>query len=306
MELNLTKKRLYVGAAVAVFVLLVLWMIFSTSPVNVETATAVRGEMLVTVDGEGKTRLKDKITVTAPVSGKMSRIKLREGDLIAKEFVITEIDPNPPAPRPPSETENRINPYALKVYAPISGRILRVLEKNERILPAGTPLVEIGNPATAEIVVDVLSTEAAAVHAGAQVLIQSETSAELIKGRVRTVEPQAFTKVSALGVEEQRVNIIADFLSKNTNFGDNFRVDARIIVWQSENVLKIPSSALFRGSGEKWSVFVVESGKVKRREVSVGHQTSAESEILEGLSENEIIVLHPPNQLADGTSVKIQ
>lgn len=305
MELKLTKKRLYVGIGIAVFLLLALWMIFRTPPVSVETAVVERGQMLVTVDGEGKTRLKDKVTVTAPVSGKMSRIKLREGELIPREYVITEIDPNPPAPRPPSETDNSINPSALKVYAPISGRILRILEKNERVLQAGTPIVEIGNPGTAEIVVDVLSTEAAQIHAGAEVLIQSETSAEPVKARVRTVEPQAFTKVSALGVEEQRVNVVADFLTKNSNFGDNFRVDVRIIVWQGENVLKIPSSALFR-NGEKWNVFVAESGEARRREVSVGHQTSAESEILEGLSEGEIVILHPPNQLAEGTNIQTQ
>jgi multidrug efflux pump subunit AcrA (membrane-fusion protein) len=304
MELNLTKKRLFAGIGVAVFLLIILWMIFRSSPVSVETARVERGEMLVTVDGEGKTRLKDKVTVTAPVSGKMSRIKLREGEFISKEFVITEIDPNPPAPRPPSETENLINPYALKVYAPISGRVLRVLEKNERILQAGTPLVEIGNPGPAEIVVDVLSTEAAQIHPGAHVLIESETSVEPIKGRVRTVEPQAFTKVSALGVEEQRVNVIVDFLTKNVNVGDNFRVDVRIIIWQGETVLKIPSSGLFRGGGEKWNVFAVESGRARRREVAVGHQTSAESEILEGLTEGEMVILHPPNQLAEGASIE--
>jgi multidrug efflux pump subunit AcrA (membrane-fusion protein) len=305
MEMNLTKNRFLTGIVAGIVVLLLLWMIFSTSPVSVETAGVESGEMLVTVDGEGKTRLKDKVTVTAPVSGKMSRIKLREGDPISKEYVITQIDPNPPAPRPPSETENLINPYALKVYAPISGRVLRILQKDERILPAGTPIIEIGNSGTAEIVVDVLSTDAAQIRPGASVFIESETNAEPIKARVRTVEPQAFTKVSALGVEEQRVNIIADFLTKNTSLGDNFRVDVRIIVWQSENVLKIPSSALFR-NGEKWNVFVAEAGKAQKREVSVGHQTSSESEILEGLSEGETVVLHPPNQLTNGTSVKSQ
>ena len=303
--MKLTKNRLLAGIGIGIFALLMFWLMFRSTPVTIETAIAERGQMLVTVDGEGKTRLKDKVTVTAPVSGKMSRIKIREGDLIPREYVITAIDPNPPAPRPPSETENSINPYALKVYAPITGRVLRILEKNERILQAGTPIIEIGNPNTAEIVVDVLSTEAAQIRPGASVLIESETSAEPIKARVRTVEPQAFTKVSALGVEEQRVNIIADFLTKDVHFGDNFRVDTSIIVWQGENVLKIPSSALFR-NGEKWNVFVVESGTAHRREVVVGHQTSAESEILEGLNEGETVIVHPPNQLAEGTSVKIQ
>jgi multidrug efflux pump subunit AcrA (membrane-fusion protein) len=303
--MTFTKNRLYVGIAVAVVVLILLWLMFRTSPVAVETAKTARGQMMVTVDGEGKTRFRNKFTVNAPVSGKMSRIKINEGDLIPKEYVITEIDPNPPTPRPPSETENRPNPYALKVYAPISGRVLRIFEKSERILPAGTPLVEIGNPNTVEIVIDVLSTEAAQIHAGSAALVSNESSGEPLKARVRTVEPQAFTKVSALGVEEQRVNIVADFLAKETNLGDNYRVDVQIIVWQSDNVLKIPSSALFR-NGEKWNVFVVEGGDAKRREVKIGHQNSSESEILEGLNEGETVILHPPNQLADGASVSAQ
>lgn len=303
--MTFTKNRLYIGIAVSVAVLLLVWMIFRTSPVAVETAKSSRGQMLVTVDGEGKTRFRDKFTVNAPVSGKISRVRLNEGDLIPKDYVITDVDPNPPQTRPPSETENLLNPYAQKIYSPISGRVLRIFEKSERIVPAGTPLVEIGNPNTVEIVVDVLSTEAAQIRAGANVLVTNDASAEPVKARVRTVEPQAFTKISALGVEEQRVNIVADFLTKDTHFGDNFRVDVRIIVWQSENVLKIPSSALFR-SGEKWNVFVVEGRKARRREVKIGHQNSSESEILEGLTENEIVILHPPNQLEDGASVSTQ
>ena len=123
--MTLTKNRIYIGIAIAAGVLLVGWLIFRESPVTVETAEATRGQLAVTIDGEGKTRFRDKFTVAAPVSGKMSRIQLREGDLVPKEYVITEIDPNPPTTRPPSETENRPNPYAQKVYAPIGGRVLR-------------------------------------------------------------------------------------------------------------------------------------------------------------------------------------
>lgn len=304
-KITFTKNRLYIGIAVVIVVLILLWLIFRESAVAVETAKATRGQMLVTVDGEGKTRFRDKVTVNAPVSGKISRIRINEGDFIPKDYVITDVDPNPPPTRPPSETENRLNPYAQKVYAPISGRVLRIFEKSERIVPAGTPLVEIGNPNTVEIVIDVLSTEATQIHVGSNVLVTNESSAELTKARVRIVEPQAFTKISALGVEEQRVNIVADFLTKEMNFGDSFRVDVRIIVWQSNDVLKIPSSALFRND-EKWNVFVIESGKAKRREVKIGHQNSVESEVLEGLSQDETVILHPPNQLADGTSVAAQ
>ena len=300
--MTLTKNRIYIGIAIAAGVLLVGWLIFRESPVTVETAEAARGQLAVTIDGEGKTRFRDKFTVAAPVSGKMSRIQLREGDLVPKEYVIAEIDPNPPTTRPPSETENRPNPYAQKVYAPIGGRVLRIFEKNERIVAAGTPLVEIGNSGTIEIVVDVLSTEAAQIRPGASVIVNASAGGEPVKGRVRVVEPQAFTKVSALGVEEQRVNIIVDFLNGATNYGDNFRVDVQIVVWQAADVLKIPSSALFR-AGERWNVFVVEWGDAARREVKIGHQNSAEAEVLEGLTPGETVILHPPNQLADGAAV---
>lgn len=299
-----TKNRLYLGIGICIFILLILWFMFRQSSVAVETATAQRGQILVTIDGEGKTRFRDKFTVNTPISGKMSRIKFNEGDMISKDYVVTDIDPNPPATRPPSETENLPNPYAQKVYAPISGRILHIFEKSERMIQAGMPLVEIGNPGTVEIVVDILSTEAAQIRGNASVLVRNESNAEPIKGKVRLVEPQAFTKVSALGVEEQRVNVIADFLTKDIKFGDNYRIDVRIIVWQAENVLKIPSSALFR-NGEKWNVFVAESGKATKREVKIGHQNSSESEVLEGLSEGETVILHPPNQLEEGTSVSV-
>lgn len=305
MQLDKTKKRILIGAAVVITVLFLLWIMFSGSSVTVETAKAERGEMIVTVDGEGKTRFHDKVIVTAPISGKMARIKLHEGEVIPKEFVITEIDPNPPTPRPPGETENLINPSSSKVYAPIGGRVLRILEKDEKVVLAGTPIIELGNQNTIEIVVDVLSTEAAQIRSGAAVIVSKDGNAEPIKARVRIVEPQAFTKVSALGVEEQRVNIVADFLTKDVNFGDNFRIDVRIVIWQGENTLKIPSSALFR-NGEKWNVFVVEYGKAKRREVKIGHQNSAEAEVLEGLNEGEIVILHPPNQLEEGSLVRKQ
>ena len=305
MEMNLTKNRLLTGIVAGIIVLLLLWMIFSTSPVSVETTGVESGEMLVTVDGEGKTRLKDKVTVTAPVSGKMSRIKLREGDPISKEYVITQIDPNPPAPRPPSETENLINPYALKVYAPISGRILRILEKDERILPAGTPIIEIGNPGTAEIVVDVLSTDAAQIRSGASVLIESEASAEPVKARVRTVEPQAFTKVSALGVEEQRVNVVIDFDEPDDverQLGDGYRVEVRIIVWSKDDVLKVPTSSLFRHE-EKWAVYKVANDAASLQLVEIGRSSGLEAEVLNGLAVGDRIVVYPSDEIANGVKV---
>jgi multidrug efflux pump subunit AcrA (membrane-fusion protein) len=296
-------KKWLIGIGILVCILLA-WLIFRQTPVPVEVGDAKRGEMIVTIDGEGKTRVRQRYTVTAPLSGKMARIKLVEGDSIAKDFVITAIDPSPPErPLPPSQTEDFPDVYGVKVYSPVSGKVLRIIEKDERFIAAGTPILEIGNPDNLEIVVDILSGEATQVKPGATMLIDNWGGANSLSARVRTVEPQAFTKVSALGVEEQRVNIIAELEDKKVKLGDNYRLDTRIVAWQAPNVLKITSSALFR-EGEKWKVFVVESGTARLREVEVGHQSTSESEILQGLVEAEAVILHPSNQISDGRKVK--
>lgn len=286
--------------------LLFVMLAFCRTPVVVESSVVGRGQLTVTIDGEGKTRVREKFTITAPISGKMSRVKLHQGDRVFKDFVITTIDPTPPErPVPPSKTDGFPDIYGVKVYAPVTGRILRVIEENERMIQAGTPILEIGDLENLEIVVDILSTEATQVQPGATVLIENWGGAEVLKGRVRLVEPKAFTKISALGVEEQRVNIIADLEDKTVKLGDNFRLDVRIIAWQSPDVLKVDSSALFR-DGEKWKVFVNERGSVRLREVETGHQTPAETEILSGLSEGESVIIHPSNQITDGTKVRSQ
>jgi multidrug efflux pump subunit AcrA (membrane-fusion protein) len=302
----MSKSNKYILIAVAVAIaLLVIWMIFKPSTITVEAAKVARGDLMVTIESEGRTRFKDKFTVTAPIGGKMLRVNIREGDLIPRGYVITEVDPNPPTPRPPGETNSNINPYSSKVYSPIAGRVLQVIEKNERVVAAGTPIIEIGNPGPVEIVIDVLSSQAAQVRPGTDVLIESENGAEPVKARVRVVEPQAITKISALGVEERRVNIIADIMSKDAHYGDNFRVDTQIIVWQGKNVLSVPTSALFR-NGDAWNVFVVQLGMAHRREVQIGHQSSSQSEVLGGLDEGESVVLHPPNELTENSFVNIQ
>jgi hypothetical protein len=296
-------RKWLIGIGIGFFLILV-WLIFRQTPVAVETGVVKRGEMLVTVDGEGKTRVREKFVVNAPVAGKMARVKVHQGDSIFKDFVVTTIDPAPlTRPLPPSQTENFPDIYGVKVFAPASGKVLRVLEENERMIPAGTPILEIGNPANLEIVVDILSTEAAQVKPNAVMLIENWGGAEVLKARVRTVEPQAFTKISALGVEEQRVNIVADLLDKTVTLGDHYRLDTRIVAWQSADVLKVNSSAVFR-EGEKWKVFVNENGAARLRDVEVGHQTASETEILSGLSEGETVILHPSNQIADGIKVR--
>jgi multidrug efflux pump subunit AcrA (membrane-fusion protein) len=298
-------KKWLIGISV-IIILVLLWLVFRQPAVVVEFGTVKRGELTVTINGEGKTRVRDKFVVTAPVSGMMSRIKLKEGDNIPKDFVITEIDPSPPQrPIPPSESEIYPNVYAVKVYSPVSGEVLRIIEKDERVVTAGTPIMEIGNPGNLEIVVDVLSTQATQIKPGAKVLIENWGGSQPLSARVQKIEPQAFTKVSALGVEEQRVNIIADLLDSNVKLGDNFRVETNILTWQGKDVLQVNSSALFR-QGEKWNVFVVEGGRARSREVEIGHQSVSETEVIKGLSEGETVILHPSNQITDGISVTSQ
>lgn len=297
------KRAIYIGAAILALLLLV-WSVFRDSPVSVEAAAAARGPMAVTIDAEGRTRVRDKVTVTAPISGVMARIRLTEGDNIVRNFPLAEIDPNPPIQRTtPTEPRSLPNPYAAKVFAPIGGKVLRVFDKSERFVAAGTPILELGNPENIEIVVDILSTDAVMVKPGAVMLIQNEHEATPIRAHVRLVESQAITKVSALGVEEQRVNVIGELDSKYSQFGDNFRVNVRIKIWESADVLTIPSSALFR-NGDNWDVFVIEKGKARRRSVTIGHQNPSTSEILTGLSEGETVVLFPPSQLSEGARVE--
>ena len=302
------RKRIYVVVAIGVLALAALWMYFRSEPIPVETARVVRAQLVDTIDVEGRTRVKNKFTVTAPVSGKLRRIALREGDNILKNYPITEVDPNPPIPRSPiqsTDLPNLSNPYAANIFAPASGRILRIFEKSERFLEAGTPLLEIGDTTEIEIVVDVLSTDAVRIRPGLKMLVENLDSNEPVVARVRTIEPQASTKTSALGVEERRVDVIADFVGSKPPFGDNFRLDVHIVLWQGNDVLSIPNSALFR-SGEDWNLFVVESGRAYLRKVSLGHRSSTDTQILDGVDEGDEVVVHPPNSLSDGVRIARQ
>jgi HlyD family secretion protein len=201
----------------------------------------------------------------------------------------------------------------LVLRAPVDGRVLRVLEQSERVVPAGTPILEVGDPARLEVVVEALSTDAVRVRPGMAVLLGGWGGEGTLPATVRTVEPAGFTKVSALGVEEQRVNVIADFNGPPGTLGDGYRVEARIVVWSSDAVLKVPASALFRrasgagsaaGAGQGWAVFTVAAGRARLRPVEVGHRTATEAEILGGLAAGERVVLHPENELRDGARVR--
>lgn len=380
--------------AAVVVVLLTMWL--RPIPARVDVARASRGKMLVTVDGEGKTRVRDRYTVASPVAGRLRRIDLRRGDAVESGQVITQIDPMPLAPLDPrqrAEAIGRLNAaedakreidrmvdrnkatydqarrelersealartgvisrqeveraqtdvaisrreyeaarskseslahevevsraalltgdknqtsgaMAVKVRAPVGGRVLRVVEESERVIGAGAPLVEISNPSKLEVVIELLSTDAVKVNPGAQVFIENWGGPEALEGRVRLIEPSAFTKISALGIEEQRVNVVADLTETTTVLGDGYRVEGRIVVWQGDNVLRVPVSSVFR-RGERWNVFAVENGKARLRDVEIGKRTPFEAEIITGLEEGVEVITHPSNQIQQGIRVQV-
>ncbi len=366
-------------------------------PKSVETARATCGPLRVTIDAEGKTRVRDRFVVAAPVTGKLGRIELRRGDQIKSGQVIARISPLPLAPLDPrqhAEARARVataeqvkhqsealleralaeceqaqreltrgeklvetgdisrqeferirsavktcrqeieatryreraavsevdvaktaliaveragqsgGEITIVVHAPVPGRILRVLEESERVVNAGTPLLELSN-SSLEIVIDLLSSDAVKVKSGAPVLIEGWGGQKPLQAVVRMIEPSAFTKVSALGIEEQRVNVIADFTESPLALGDGYRVEARIVIWEGANVLKVPVSALFRYGGT-WGVFAIENGKVYQRDVEIGHRTTVEAEILNGMREGENVITHPSNEITQGMRVQSQ
>jgi HlyD family secretion protein len=193
----------------------------------------------------------------------------------------------------------------IELSSPISGRVLRVVEKSERVVPVGTPILILGEPGQIEIVTDVLSTDAVRIRLGAPVLLDGWGGDHPLRARVRLVEPYGFTKVSALGVEEQRVNVISDFVDPRGPLGDGYRVEAHIVTWSSENVLKVPLSGVFR-RGEGWSAFVIAVGRAMTKSVEIGHRNESDVEILSGLVEGDRVILHPPNQLTDGMRVRAE
>ena len=195
-------------------------------------------------------------------------------------------------------------PVMIPVRSPVEGKVLRIPDKSERVVAASAPLLTIGDPSRLEVVIDLLSNEAVKVKAGMPVLLEGWGGERPLRARVRIVEPLAFTKVSALGVEEQRVNVIADFVDPPGTLGDAFRVEARVVLWSGENVLKVPVSALFR-RGESWNVFVVEGGRARRREVEVGHRGALDVEIVKGLNVGEQVIRHPSNDIDEGRRVRV-
>ena len=356
--------------------------------VPVETAVAVRGLLRSTVDEEGKTRIKQRFVVAAPVAGQLRRIGFKAGaEVVSDQTVVAIIDPVAPAlldTRSRAVAQARLDSAAAnlekakvehvfsaaelrrserlysdktisiqdveaarmrdsaaaraeagaqgelrqaqaqldefraseqpgtegscparEIKAPASGRVLRVFEENTRVVTAGTPLMEIGDPANLEVVVEVLSRDGAMIAPGAKVEFDQWGGPAPLMGRVRLVEPAAFTKVSALGVEEQRVNVVADILTppdERKNVGDSFRVDARIIVWESSDALQVPAGALFR-QGEQWATFRLVDGRARLQTVKVGRSSGTETQVVEGLEAGARVILYPSSRVRDGQTV---
>ena len=186
--------------------------------------------------------------------------------------------------------------------SPVDGYVLKVMEKSERTVAAGTPLISVGDPTRYEIVVDVLSTDAVKIRPGNTMLLEGWGGGKGLRARVRLVEPVAFTKVSALGVEEQRVNVIADPVDPLGPLGDGYRIEARIVIWSEDKVAKVAGSSLFR-VGDAWHVFVADQHHAREREVKIGQRNQDEAQVLSGLAPGDKVVRFPGNQLRDGARI---
>ena len=201
------------------------------------------------------------------------------------------------------QAERGVRGELVQVRSPVAGYVLRIPDKSERVVAAGTPLLTLGDLKRLEVVIELLSSEAVKVKPGMPVVLDGWGGNDALRARVRSVEPFAFTKVSALGVEEKRTNVIVDFVDPPGPLGDGFRVIARIITWSADKVLKVPSSALFRCE-QAWCVFAISNGRAQRRTVEIGHRNPLDAEVLQGLSAGEQVIRHPGNQIEEGGRVR--
>lgn len=365
-------------------------------PVVVETGTVARGPLTVHVSEEGKTRIRNRYTVAAPVGGNMRRVPLKPGDPVeAGKTALTVIEPVEaplldPRARLQAEAavammeasqqraaqaleaaqaalrmanadldrarsvgkggalsasdrdrmeadasikaaEVRAAEFSLKVAgfeleqaraallspdpasagkpvevkAPVSGVVLKVMQESATVATPGMPILEIGDPADIEIEAEILSRDAVAIEPGDPVEIDQWGGDRPLKARVRRIEPAAFTKISALGVEEQRVYVLADLIDPPATaraLGDRFRVEARVAVWHSDDVLAVPAGALFR-EGNEWKTFIYQNDTAVLATVEAGHTDGRRTEVLSGLKAGDRVLLHPPDTVKDGTSV---
>lgn len=391
-------RWLVIGAVVLLVLGAVLYG-FREGPLPVETAVVTRGPLQVTVTEEGRTRVRERYVISAPVTGVVQRIELDIGDAVQRGQVLAQLEPLRPGVLDPREraraeaqvaaaraalsaayedaraaaaqadyarteltrlnrlrTSGSVSREALDqadaahrraaaaqsaaefavevarfqleaaqtalqhsaaapgeplelvaVVAPVAGWILDVPQRAEydAVVSAGTPLLTVGDVRELEVAVDVLSADAVRIVPGGRVLLERWGGAGELEGQVRTVEPVGFTKVSALGVEEQRVWVIVDLVSARSEWqrlGDGYRVEARFVLWEGADVLQAPTSALFR-QGDGWAVFVVNAGRAQLRAVTPGRRSGLVTQIEAGLTAGEVVITHPDDALSDGAAV---
>lgn len=197
-------------------------------------------------------------------------------------------------------------PVRQVLTSPVTGRVLRIVRQSEGMVAPGEPLVEIGDVENLEVRVEVLSQDAVRIKPGSQVLLDQWGGDELLEAVVQRVEPIGVTRISSLGVEEQRVTVVSNITSPPDRWqalGSGYRVVARFILWESDDALQVPAGALFR-TDDGWAVFVVEDGRAVRRDVEIGHQSGLAAEVVSGLSEGDQVIVHPPSDLEEGARVE--
>ncbi len=274
-----------------------------------ERDRAAAGERLAQSELARKRALyKNRLIAQQEFESAESQARTSEESLRAAEFSVESADHEVTVARArllstSREPGSAQQPIILR--APITGVVLKRLRESEAIVPAGEPLLELGDPRQLEIVSDFLSTDAVRMRPGYPVQIERWGGENAVHGRVRRIEPSGFMKISALGVEEQRVSVIIDFddpFEAWNKLGDGYRVEVRVIVWQSDAVLKVATSSLFR-RGENWAVFVAENGRARLRTVEVGPRNGSEAQVLKGLSEGQIVIVHPSDTIKDGSRI---
>lgn len=211
-----------------------------------------------------------------------------------------------------------VEKWQLRLQSPITGVVMKVIQESETIVQQGTQLLEVGDTRDLEIDIEVLSTDAVKIRPGHTVRLKHWGGEKPLLGHVRLVEPSGFLKISALGVEEQRVHVIANFdvpYSERPTLGDGYRVEAEIVIWEKDDVLKVPTGALFRENGTSqspaadkpssdiWAVYVVENGLAVKRRIEIGQRSGLEAEVLNGLSENDLVIVHPSDRIRDQIQV---
>lgn len=235
------------------------------------------------------------------------RVANFEAELARAALVRTRDDFKAEEPLKPGESlHDAVPTTAFTIVSPVSGRVLRVFNEDAGIVAQGTRIMELGDPRDLEMKIDVLSSEAVRIKPGARVFVDHWGGDETLEGIVRVVEPAAFVKVSALGVEEHRVNVIADFhrlFECKTALGDGFRIEARIVVESATNVVKVPAGVVFR-HGDGWAAYEIVEGRARLQRVKIGRSNGLQTEILEGLSPKDVVVLHPTDQVQDSVRVR--